>query len=116
MSERSTSVKSCFQVSPEDNVATMLCNIGAGDEVTVQGPGSIRRLAAREAIRFGHKIALEHILKGDPIVKYGVPIGFATASAQPGEWIHLHNCRSKVNERSSGFDPTTGDARDTTYV
>jgi hypothetical protein len=116
MSERLTSVKSCFQVSPEDNVATMLCDIGAGDEVTVQGSGSVRRLAARETIRFGHKLALEQILKGDPIVKYGVSIGFATASAQPGEWIHLHNCRSKVDERSSSFDPATGDAKDTAYV
>lgn len=97
-------------------MATALCNAAAGDEIVVRGAASGRKLVVCEAIQFGHKLALEQIPKDAPIVKYGVPIGFITASVKPGEWVHLHNCRSQVDERSSGFDPRTGDAKDTAYV
>jgi altronate dehydratase small subunit len=116
MSEKITSQKSCFQVSPGDNVATLLCNVIAGDEITVQGAGSSRRLAVCEAIQLGHKVAIERVAKDVPIVKYGVPIGLATVSVKPGEWVHLHNCRSQVDERSSRLDPGSGAAKDTPYV
>jgi altronate dehydratase small subunit len=97
-------------------VATLLCTVSAGDEITVQGAGPVRRITACEAIHFGHKVALVHISSDAPIVKYGVTVGLTTAPVKPGEWVHLHNCRSQVDERSSCFDPRTGDARDTSYV
>lgn len=39
----------------------------------------------------GHKIALRNIAKGEPVVKYGFPIGRATQDIAEGEWVHSHN-------------------------
>jgi hypothetical protein len=51
-----------------------------------------------------------------PIVKFGVPIGLSTAPILRGQWVHLHNCRSQVDERSSHLDLKTGAAKDTPYA
>jgi altronate dehydratase small subunit len=45
-----------------------------------------------------------------------VPIGIATTAIEPGAWVHLHNCRSRVDERSSHLDLKTGAALDTAYA
>ena len=39
----------------------------------------------------GHKIALTPIAVGEPALKFGQIIGFASAPIRPGEWIHTHN-------------------------
>ena len=108
--------KSSFRVDKADNVATMLCAAEAGDLILVQGGAAAQRLEALERILLGHKVALAEISKGDFVVKYGVRIGIATQSVKPGEWVHLHNCRSQVDERSSLLDKLTGAAQDTPYA
>jgi altronate dehydratase small subunit len=105
----------CFQVHPADNVATALDDIAPG-QVQVLGAAAGTVVAAREDILLGHKIALRKVGNGDAIVKFGVPIGIATAVIEPGAWVHLHNCRSQVDERSSHLDLTTGAALDTAYA
>ncbi|MBQ8508991.1 MAG: altronate dehydratase [Clostridia bacterium] len=45
----------------------------------------------------GHKFALRHIKKGEDIIKYGYPIGHATADIQAGEHVHTHNLRSSLS-------------------
>jgi hypothetical protein len=42
-------------------------------------------------IPYGHKIALEEIPEGHPVVKYGETIGFASSHVQEGGWVHTHN-------------------------
>ena len=44
-----------------------------------------------EPVRMGHKIALVEIAPGQPIVKYGQIIGFASRPIAPGQWVHTHN-------------------------
>ncbi len=105
----------CFQVHPADNVATALDDLAPGD-VQVLGAAAARLIAAVEDIQLGHKIALRNIGEGEGIVKFGVPIGIATAAIEPGRWVHLHNCRSQVDERSSHLDLKTGAALDTAYA
>jgi altronate dehydratase small subunit len=105
----------CFRVSATDNVATMLQDVSTGP-VRVCGEPSSFLIWPREPIALGHKVAVIAIPKGDLIFKYGVPIGVSTASIQVGDWVHLHNCRSRVDERSSGLDPRSGAAKDTAYV
>jgi D-threo-aldose 1-dehydrogenase len=39
-------------------------------------------------------MARRAISLGTTIVKYGMPIGSATAHIQPGDWVHLHNMQS----------------------
>jgi hypothetical protein len=52
----------------------------------------------------------------EPIVKFGVTIGLANAAIPAGAWVHLHNCSSQVDERSSHLDVKTGAALDTVYA
>ncbi|HWB52883.1 MAG TPA: UxaA family hydrolase [Tepidisphaeraceae bacterium] len=105
--------KRCFQVHPSDNVAVLLEDTPAGI-VKVLGEGT-GTLEAKEQISLGHKIAVAPIARGAAVVKFGVPIGIATRDISQGEWVHLHNCRSRVDERSSKFDLVTGGAKDTPY-
>jgi hypothetical protein len=42
------------------------------------------------------------------VIKYGVTIGLATRDIDAGEWVHLHNCRSLLDEGSSTLDLHTG--------
>lgn len=108
--------KLSFRVDKADNVATMLCAAESGDTILVQGGAVAQPLEVLEGILLGHKVALAEIAKGDFVVKYGVRIGIATQSIKPGEWVHLHNCRSQVDERSSHLDNLTGAAQDTAYA
>jgi hypothetical protein len=104
-----------FQVNAEDNVATALDDLAPGP-VRVLGHSSAGNVTCAEPIALGHKIALQLIPAETPIVKYAVPIGIATVDIQPGSWVHLHNCRSQVDERSSHLDVKTGAAKDTVYA
>jgi hypothetical protein len=110
-----TSQMRCFQVNSTDNVATALDDLAPG-QVQVLGGAAGTSVMAAEEIQLGHKIALRRIGEGEAIVKFGVPIGLATMAIEPGAWVHLHNCRSRVDERSSHLDVKTGAALDTAYA
>jgi altronate dehydratase small subunit len=101
-------VPSAFRVHAADNVATLLGDAAAESAVAVVGPGAKSELVAREKIGMGHKIALVAIGEGEAITKFGVVIGMAMRRIEAGEWVHLHNCRSKLDERSGSFDLETG--------
>ncbi len=45
----------------------------------------------------GHKYALRDIKKGENVVKYGFPIGHATADIAKGEHVHTHNLRTNLS-------------------
>ncbi len=101
-----------FQLNPADTVATMLADAPAGD---VQIVGTSQIVRAVEAIAMGHKIAIVAMKERDPVIKYGISIGTATQTIEPGQWVHLHNCRSQLDERSNGFDLYTGQSGDILY-
>ena len=103
-----------FQITSADNVATLLTPTQAG-EVVVRGSTGDRSIMARESIEHGHKIAIALIDKGESIVKFGVVIGVATCAIPEGEWVHLHNCSSRLDERSNAFDVHTGVPEDVRY-
>jgi Altronate dehydratase len=46
----------------------------------------------------GHKFAAVSIKKGDPVIKYGFPIGHAVCDIQMGELIHSHNLKTDLKE------------------
>jgi len=99
---------SAFRVHAADNVATLLGDAAAGSAVAIVGQGTKSELVAREKIGMGHKIALTEIGEGEAITKFGVVIGIAMRRVEAGEWVHLHNCRSQLDERSGSFDLETG--------
>ncbi|MBQ8302970.1 MAG: altronate dehydratase [Clostridia bacterium] len=45
----------------------------------------------------GHKYALRDIACGEDIIKYGNPIGHATADIKQGEHVHTHNVKTNLS-------------------
>ena len=105
-----------FLISPDDNVATALSDLAPGPVfVRGAGDGGGMDLEAAEKIPAGHKIALRDIRPGEAVVKYGVVIGEATADIPKGGWVHLHNMKSRYDERSSHLNVLTGAPDDAFY-
>ena len=80
-----------FIVHPLDNVATVLEEVQADDDVAGTIGNKTIALRAGEKISFGFKIALAEIPKGEVIRKYGKPIGRAAVTISKGMMVHLHN-------------------------
>ena len=80
---------STLHLHPDDNIAVATRPIpkDAPLDLTIQG----HDLFAREAIDLGHKVAVKPIARGEPILKFGQMIGFATCAIHPGQWVHTHN-------------------------
>jgi altronate hydrolase len=75
-----------------DNVASALAELAAQQIVNVEVPGASRQsIIIRQPVPLGHKFALHPIAQGEPVVKYGLPIGLATCDIAPGEHVHVHN-------------------------
>jgi altronate dehydratase small subunit len=105
----------CLQLHANDNVAVTLEDIAPG-QVALNGNGQSVTHVANEAIARGHKVALRPMKSGDVVLKYGVAIGFATEPIAAGDWVHTHNCRSGIDERSHTLDRHTGAPTDTQYA
>ncbi|MBI3948728.1 MAG: UxaA family hydrolase [Armatimonadetes bacterium] len=84
-------MKRAVLIHPDDNVATVVQAVAAGETIRVSGAGDTRELAAAEAIPMGHKVALARLAAGDKITKYGETIGRATAAVASGACVHIHN-------------------------
>jgi altronate dehydratase small subunit len=98
----------------EDTIATALDDIAPGP-VSLLGESSLDSILAAEPISRGHKLALQPLDIGAPIIKYGVTIGHATCDIAAGAWIHIHNCASPLDPRSTTLDKLTGAPTDTRY-
>ena len=60
----------------------------------------------------GHKYALCDIANGENIIKYGNPIGHATADIKKGEHIHTHNMKTNLSGVIEyTYTPRRGDSR-----
>ena len=107
-------MKRAFQIHPSDNVATLLDDASA-EPVQIVGAPEPLEVVLAGPITLAHKVALCDIAAGAAIVKYGVPIGIATEFIPRSGWVHLHNCRSAIDERSSTLDVETGATTDMRY-
>lgn len=89
-------MKEILKINPADNVAVVLADDGlAAGAVYHDGDVTV---TLAEPIARGHKFALRHIAKGAPVIKYGNPIGYATADIEPGMWIHSHNLHTGLSD------------------
>jgi len=77
-------------ISDRDNVATALESLTPGQIVVL----ARQSVVVAERIPPGHKIALCRIAVGEPVVKYGSPIGRASAEIPLGAHVHTHNVAS----------------------
>ena len=90
-----------IRLSPQDNVATVLRAVTAGETLRVRCAGHVMQLQADEAIPLCHKITLDVIEAGGPVVKYGQKIGETTRLIAAGRHVHVHNMRSARGRGSS---------------
>jgi altronate hydrolase len=75
------------RIDPHDDVAVALATIVAGEPVEVGG----QTIVAAVEVPKGHKIALRSKAVGEPVLKYGFPIGQAIEPISPGDHVHTHN-------------------------
>lgn len=78
-----------LRIHPLDNVAVAFEAVGIGEICC--------GVASTEPIAKGFKMALTPISAGKPVIKYGNPIGIATADIQPGALVHVHNLRTGLS-------------------
>ena len=76
-------------ISDRDNVATALEALEAGQII-----GGAAPVTVREQIPRGHKVSIRAIPAGESVIKYGNPIGVATAEIPQGFHVHTHNVAS----------------------
>ena len=76
----------------------MIIKIGINDNVGVVTEGIKSgykdhqlNIVANESIDIGHKIALNDIDKGQPIIKYNQIIGSSSVDIYSGDHVHMHN-------------------------
>lgn len=91
-------------IDPEDSVGVATATLRAG-EVARAADG--RECVVLDTVRRGHKIALRDHSAGALVIKYGGPIGRATAEIRRGEHVHSHNLSTIRGRRD---DPGRGSA------
>ena len=106
-----SSLTKAFVVNKHDNVATLTSDCNS-EEIELTGDMS-GRIKTTESIKIGHKVAIRPLLNGDSVIKYEVVIGAATSNIMTGQWVHLHNCKSNYDTRSSSLDLHSGTPVDT---
>ena len=77
-----------------DTAAIALTPLQPGTAVEICRGGETIRVVAETLIPFGHKMAVAPLAAGEPVMKYGEVIGFATTAIRPGQHVHVHNVRS----------------------
>lgn len=70
-----------IKVNESDNVAIAVNDIAAGTEI-------MGDIVTAQNIPQAHKIALEFIKRGDPVIRYGVVLGYAIDDIAKGGWIN----------------------------
>lgn len=83
-----------LKIHPNDSVAVAIEPLSKGEVVEVAG----QKLTVVTDIPAGHKISLVDLKKGDPVIKYGYPIGAAKEDIPAGSHVHAHNIRTLLSE------------------
>ena len=81
------------RIDPADDVAVALRQLEPGETVALgeSGDSSGAALYVRELIPRGHKLAVRKISAGNPVRKYGWPIGQAKRDIPAGSLVHTDN-------------------------
>lgn len=71
------------KIKDQDNVVVVVKDVAAGTEV-------MEGLVANQDIPQAHKIAICDIPAGQPVIRYGVILGYAINDIKKGDWINEH--------------------------
>lgn len=87
-----------LRLHPRDNVAIARNAISKGVALT-----EFESLTLKSDIPAAHKVALTSVSVGEPVLRYGQIIGFATQPITAGEHVHTHNLAMGSFERDYAF-------------
>ena len=87
-------MKKFIQLHPTDNVVIALAELSAGQDVA----DLHYSVTLNQDVEKGHKIALSNINKGDHVIKYGAPIGYALSDIKAGDWVHTDNVKTNLHD------------------
>ena len=73
-----------------DNVLVATSRVRERETIVVEGAEGV----VGAEIPSGHKLSRRAITAGEKIIKYGAPIGSATANIGLGAHVHVHNVKS----------------------
>ena len=79
-----------LQLTPQDNVAVAKVALRPGITLISKGEAG-PHIPVRQFIPNGHKIALQDLAPGAPVLRYGQIIGFADQPIVAGDHVHTHN-------------------------
>ncbi|MBD3894538.1 altronate dehydratase [Halomonas sp. ML-15] len=89
----------------DDNVVVARREVALGMELPEEA------VTSRATIPAGYKMATRMIPQGEPILKYSVPIGFASRDISAGDMVHSHNVAFEEFDRdyrhAEGYVPVT---------
>ncbi len=80
-----------------DNIVVARSDIPIGAKVDPEG------FTARSQVPAGHKVASRAIVKGEPILKYNVVVGFASTDIVAGTLVHSHNTEFREFDRDYAY-------------
>lgn len=82
-----------IQINENDNVVVALKDLDMGQSIEVNE----KEVILKEAVKRGHKVAIEDIQENENVVKYGYPIGHAKQVIHAGEHVHTHNTKTNLD-------------------
>ena len=87
-----------IRLHPDDNVVVAINDLS--EYHPIDGENSVQ---TAEPIAAGHKLATRQIEAGQPVIKYGQPIGKASEVIQAGQWVHVHNVEWRSETETYAF-------------
>ncbi len=90
-------MREVLKISAGDSVAVALVPLNTGKVLDVEG----QQVTLISDVPAGHKFALKEIKAGEPVIKYGFPIGQAKCDVQTGEHVHVHNLKTLLSSELS---------------
>ena len=91
--DRTRDIRSLLLLDGRDDVAVALRDLEAGERLAAGGG----EVDVRQPVPSGHKLALRDLAAGEPVRKFGWPIGAAAARIAAGEHVHTHNLRTLLS-------------------
>lgn len=96
-----------YRVAAEDHVAVALRDLAAQETIVV----GERTIEVTEPIPRGHKVSIRAVMAGQSVLKYGWPIGRATADIAIGSHVHSHNLETLLSGTDDYEYVTAADER-----
>lgn len=87
-------MKEFIKINECDNVIIALRDYKKDEVIDLEDA----KITLLEDINRGHKIAIKNINKGENVVKYGLPIGYALEDIKVGSWVHTHNTKTNLKD------------------